>query len=104
MAGPRPLERHERAAHRQSRERGTEIAAAEADVPDHQIGQLILLDTAAIGSDVADRTGDQGRHADVALTVDGERVEHLVAAETGDDRALLAAIRAVRRLDLAGRR
>src|SRR5207245_11000803 len=54
--------------------------------------------------DVADRAGDQGRHADVALAVDRERVEHLVTAEPGDDGALLAAIRAVRRLDLAGRR
>ena len=38
----------------------------------------------------------------MALAVHGERVEHLVAAEPDDDRALLAAVRPVRGLDLAG--
>ena len=65
-------------------------------------GQHELVHPAAVGPDVAHRPGDQGGHADVPLAVHRERVEHLVAAEPGDHGALLAAVRAVRRLDLAG--
>ena len=39
-----------------------------------------------------------------AVAVDRERVEHLVAAEPNEHGALLAAVGAVRRFDLAGRR
>ncbi len=39
-----------------------------------------------------------------AVAVDRERVEHLVAAEPDEHGALLAAVGAVRRFDLAGRR
>src|SRR5882724_12817646 len=102
-AGARPLERHEGAAHRQRGVGGAEIAAAEADIGHHHVGEHELVDPAPVGPDIAHRTGDEGGRADVPLPVDGERIEHLVAAEPDHDPALLATIRSVGRLDLARR-
>ena len=41
---PRPLERHQRAGHRQCRIGGAQILAAEADVGDHRVEQYKLPD------------------------------------------------------------
>ena len=39
----------------------------------------------------------------MAGRIDGQRIEHLIAAQTGDHAALLAAVGTVGRLDLARR-
>src|SRR5882724_1498159 len=100
-AGAGPLERHEGAAHRQRGVGGAEIAAAEADIGHHHVGEHELVDPTPVGPDIAHRTGNEGGRADVPLPVDGERIEHLVAAEPDHDPTLLATIRSVGRLDLA---
>src|SRR5262245_49266593 len=83
QAGARPFGREKLAGAGQRHVRSAQVVATEADVRGEGIGGGDVLDLAAVRRDRRDAPVHEGGHADPAVSVDGERVEQLIAREAG---------------------
>src|SRR6516162_6451485 len=82
QAGLGPIHRGELAAGGKCDVSGLHVRAAKADVGRIDIRHLDLPHDPSVGRDDGDIAGDQGRHRDIARSLDGEAVKALKAGQT----------------------